>query len=156
MSELLRVRDAAEADAAAVARLCAEWGHPVSEEHVEERIHVHGAEATAGALVAERAGVIVGFISYDSICDFASAGRKCFVTALAVTGSTRRSGVGRALMAGVERRARQAGCTVLALTSGRREERDAAHRFYPALGFVDACSHQALYKKDLTWLGGCL
>jgi GNAT superfamily N-acetyltransferase len=56
------------------------------------------------------------------------AGRKLYVDDLVTAASSRSGGVGRALLAELERRARAAGCSVLDLDSG--VQRHAAHRFY--------------------------
>ena len=52
---------------------------------------------------------------------------------VAVRAIARRSGVGRALMEGAQRRAADAGCSDLLLMSG--DHRLDAHRFYSALGY---------------------
>lgn len=144
----LVVRDAASDDVATVARLWEELGHSLSQGHVADQLRVHRSRESAGALVAERDGVVIGFASYQSTSGF-EPGRICQLTSLVVTEEHRRMGVGQAILEEVERRARDAGCSLLWLMSGRRPEREAAHRFYPALGFKDACSHHAFYAKEL-------
>lgn len=54
--------------------------------------------------------------------------RKLYVDDLVTTAATRSAGVGHALLAELETRARAAGCTVLDLDSG--VHRQDAHRFY--------------------------
>ena len=54
--------------------------------------------------------------------------RKIYVDDLVTTAAARSGGVGHALLAELERRARAAGCTALDLDSG--VQRHAAHRFY--------------------------
>ena len=56
------------------------------------------------------------------------AGRKLYVDDLVTTSTRRSTGVGRALLAELEARARAAGCTLLDLDSG--VQRFDAHRFY--------------------------
>ena len=56
------------------------------------------------------------------------AGRKLYVDDLVTASSERSSGVGKALLDELERRARAAGCSVLDLDSG--VQRHDAHRFY--------------------------
>jgi GNAT superfamily N-acetyltransferase len=56
------------------------------------------------------------------------AGRKLYVDDLVTTSARRNTGVGRALLAELERRAVDAGCSVLELDSG--VQRHDAHRFY--------------------------
>lgn len=55
-------------------------------------------------------------------------GRKLYVDDLVTTSTRRSAGVGRALLAELEARAREAGCAVLDLDSG--VQRFEAHRFY--------------------------
>lgn len=71
------------------------------------------------------------------------------VTSLSVTAPARRRGVARTLVNEAERRAIDLGASVIEVGSGRRPERAAAHRFYPALGFEDANDVAARYWK---WL----
>jgi GNAT superfamily N-acetyltransferase len=54
--------------------------------------------------------------------------RKLYVDDLVTTAAARSTGVGRALLAALESRARAAGCSVIDLDSG--VQRYAAHRFY--------------------------
>lgn len=56
------------------------------------------------------------------------AGRKLYVDDLVTASAARSSGVGRALLGELERRARAAGCSLLDLDSG--VQRHDAHRFY--------------------------
>jgi len=58
---------------------------------------------------------------------------RAYVENVAVAVGLRRHGVGRALMAEVERVARDAGCYKVTLMSA--DHRDDAHRFYEALGY---------------------
>jgi GNAT superfamily N-acetyltransferase len=58
----------------------------------------------------------------------AAFGRKLYVDDLVTASAARSTGVGRTLLAHLEQRARDAGCTVLDLDSG--VQRHDAHRFY--------------------------
>ena len=58
----------------------------------------------------------------------AHVGRKLYVDDLVTASAARSTGVGRALLGELERRARAAGCSVLDLDSG--VQRHDAHRFY--------------------------
>ena len=61
-----------------------------------------------------------------------AGGVVAYVTALVTASHARGRGVGRALLASVERWARAAGCTRLTVTSAER--RSDAHAFYEACG----------------------
>jgi ribosomal protein S18 acetylase RimI-like enzyme len=55
--------------------------------------------------------------------------------ALVVAKRDRRSGAGSALVEAVERFARERRCRFVEVTCGERPDREAAHRFYEALGY---------------------
>ena len=62
---------------------------------------------------------------------------RAYVENVAVATDHRRNGVGRAIMAEVERLARDAGCYKVTLMSANH--RDGAHRFYEEIGY-DRCA----------------
>ena len=97
-------------DAAALCSVYAE-GHP------------HGYRFLA-AFDAERCLGVAGY----RVLATAATVRKLYVDDLVTAASGRSAGVGHALLAELERRARDAGCTVLDLDSG--VQRHHAHRFY--------------------------
>jgi GNAT superfamily N-acetyltransferase len=67
--------------------------------------------------------------------------------ALSVDARHRRAGVGRRLIAAVERWATAHGCADVEVTSLR--SRDAAHSFYAALGYEDRCAASARFTRVL-------
>ena len=58
-------------------------------------------------------------------------------------------GVATALLAAAEQRAREWGCDLLEVSSGRRPERDPAHALYRAAGFADTGERSMRYWKRL-------
>ena len=58
------------------------------------------------------------------------------ILAFVVKQDQRKNGIGKALMAAVEQWAREQGLSALLLTSGIREERLSAYRFYQNMGFA--------------------
>ena len=73
------------------------------------------------------------------------AARRAQVESVRVASALRGKGIGAALMADAEARARAAGCSLIQLTTNRT--RTDAHRFYERLGFTP--SHIG-YKRELT------
>lgn len=71
------------------------------------------------------------------------------ITVLSVAPSAARRGIGRQLVEFVEDVGRQRGLGLLEVSSGRRPERDDAHRFYPAVGFHDTSDEAVRYWKPL-------
>ena len=130
----------------AIGGLLDELGYPLDADVIGRRWR----SATTGGhmvLVAVIDGRIAGVVSAAAIPLLAEADILVRITALSVTSTLRGRGVGRALVAAVERRARSVGAAVVEVGSGRRPERAAAHRFYPALGYSDANRDAAMYWK---------
>jgi GNAT superfamily N-acetyltransferase len=94
-------------------------------------------DETRPQVIVAEADAVVGFAALSIWRAFAERAWVCRLSAITVDCSARRSGIGRALMENVEARARRAGCELMELSTGRRPERQAAHKFYQSLGIVD-------------------
>lgn len=82
------------------------------------------------------AGVIAGMFELTVLKGLSYVGRpRAQVESVHVMPNWQRKGVGQAMMAFAETRARELGCVVMQLTSNR--ERTGAHAFYAALGYDD-------------------
>jgi GNAT superfamily N-acetyltransferase len=136
------IRDARLEDAHLIAGLLGELGYPAVPSAVRERLAGLGREDRV--LLCEH-----GFVSLHRVPLLAEGGCCAQITALVVSESRRGAGVGRALVEAAEATARAWGCALLEVSSGRRGERAAAHRFYPALGFEDSHKHSVRYWKRL-------
>jgi GNAT superfamily N-acetyltransferase len=131
------VREAEAGDAAALAPLFAQLGYPDEPARIGVRVGMVSREPGSTVLVAEEHGALVGFVSASVIPLVHEDGRWCRISALVVSSGRRRGGVGRALVEAVEGFARSRGCRYSEVTSGERPERNAAHRFYEALGYEE-------------------
>lgn len=128
------VREARRADRGRMASLLAELGYRADAETLERRLDQVEREPAVRVLVAERDGEIAGLASLHvlHLIERPPLGR---LSAIVVTESARRGGIGAALIERVEREARAMGCDRLEVTSG--EWRDDAHAFYRELGFEE-------------------
>jgi GNAT superfamily N-acetyltransferase len=133
----VRIREARADDTTALVPLFAELGYPDLPARVGARVEAVRAEPASTVLVAEEDGALVGFVSASVIPLAHEDGGWCRISALVVSSDRRRAGVGRTLVEAVERFARSHGCRYSEVTSGERPERDAAHRFYGALGYEE-------------------
>ncbi|MBK7860377.1 MAG: GNAT family N-acetyltransferase [Archangiaceae bacterium] len=124
-------READDRDAAALAHLFEQLGHPCSEEQVRARLGFGPPDRRV--LVAELDDAVVGLAVLELIHPLHRGAPEAVLTALVTDANTRHRGVARALLAEVSRRARQAGAATLYLRCHRR--RDDAHAFYRAQGF---------------------
>ena len=141
------IRIAGPRDAAAIAVLLTELGYPHDREQGSARRLAWAAEAGGEVLVADVNGRTAGFAAVHRIPYFERAGAFARVVALSVDAGHRRAGVGRRLMAAVESWAEAHGCVDVEVTSLR--SREAAHRFYAALGYEDRCAESGRLKRAL-------
>lgn len=142
------IRRAEVEDATGVAALLEELGYPVSEEGARERLKSLADSDDDTVLVAEDAE-IVGLVSLHRVPRLAEGGSFCRITDLVVAETQRGTGVGRRLLAAAEDVARDWGCDLLEVSSGRRAEREPAHHFYRTCGFEDTSDRSVRYWKRL-------
>jgi len=107
-------------------------GYPVSAEVLWARIE-RMSSSTHHTFVAEIEGSIAGFVGFSALQIYESDVPTCWIMALSVATGFRRRGIGRMLLAEVERWCRAQGIPDIRLHSG--EDRGEAHAFYQACGF---------------------
>lgn len=140
-----QVRRANVADAAAVARLAVEWGHPSTTTTTKACLERLTASSEHVALVVEVDGTVVGWATGEVRFLIGSEPR-VEITGLVVTSTLRRSGIGRLLVERLEAWAQEKGCRELFLRSNIM--RPEAHPFYESLGY-ERTKTQHAYKKVL-------
>ncbi len=128
-------RDAEPSDADWIASLLSDEGYPAGASDVIRRMERFGA---MGSLVriAERDGERLGFIAVHLIPRFEHDDQLARVIAMVVDPAVRSRGVGRALLAEVDRVALDAGCAFVEVTAGHH--RADARRLFEAAGFDTA------------------
>lgn len=104
------------------------------------------AEGNNHLIVGEDMGRVIATYQITYITGLSlKATRRAQVESVRVAADLRGRGIGAALMRDAETRAREAGCSLIQLTTNR--SRQDAHRFYERLGFTP--SHIG-YKRDLS------
>jgi GNAT superfamily N-acetyltransferase len=142
MSGTLGIRRMAETDAKVVATLAGELGYPNETEAIRARIRAIG-ELDLLLVAVDASDKAVGFIQAHRLC-IIEVGFRVEILGLVVSSSARRSGIGRRLIAEVERWARNIGAEAVSVRSNTK--RTEAHIFYPALGYTNIKT-QAVYEK---------
>jgi GNAT superfamily N-acetyltransferase len=138
----MQIRPALPEDASVIAELLGALGYPATADQVRRRLSALGDSDCV--LLTDG-----GLIALHRIPRLAEGDTLARITALVVTPERRGKGVGQALLRAGEEVARRWGSHLLEVSSGRRPERDAAHRFYPAEGFADADTQSVRYWKRL-------
>jgi RimJ/RimL family protein N-acetyltransferase len=141
------IRPAAARDADRIAALLTQLGYPDDRDDAAARLLAWTAEPAGEVLVSEAGGEVAGFAAVHRIPYFERPGAFARVVALSVDAAHRRAGVGRGLMAAVEAWGAAHGCVDVEVTSLR--SRDAAHRFYTALGYEDRCAESGRFRRAL-------
>jgi len=113
-----------------MAALLADLG--TAPEDLDDRLEAIGSD---DVLVADLGGRAVGMAVLHVMPLLERPTATAVLTALVVAADARGKGVGAALVAEAERRARAAGCWRLLVLSGR--DRTDAHAFYRRLGFEE-------------------
>ena len=143
-SEDFQIRRMVGADAVAVVELATELGYPSEAETIRARIEKIGdSDLLLVAVTAEDKPI--AFVQAHRVC-IIEAGFRVEILGLVVSAKTRRSGIGKSLIAEVERWAASIDAQAVVVRSNT--QRTESHIFYPALGY-EQIKTQAVYEKRL-------
>jgi GNAT superfamily N-acetyltransferase len=126
------LREALPGDAARIAELFTDEGYPVTPTAVEARLARFADEASR-VIVADADGTVIGFVALHVMPRFEHDDVVVRVLALVVDAGARERGVGRRLLAEVERLAADSGAAFVEVTAGHHRL-DARH-LYESVGF---------------------
>ncbi len=147
---MIRFREATRGDVPAVIALLADDAFGAARETASMESYLGAydrmrAEASNHLIVGEEAGRIVATYQITFITGLSHrATRRAQIESVRVAADLRGKGIGHALMADAEARARTAGCRMMQLTT--HASRNRARDFYDALGFTP--SHVG-FKREL-------
>jgi len=134
MASVASLRHAEPQDAPALSELLGELGYPAAPEEIPARLGALEEHWGAIAFVAETEGRVVGVITCHVFPAIHSTPPVAWLTALVVSSAVRGRGIGRQLVARVERWAAERGAAKISLTSGLH--RKEAHKFYESIGYA--------------------
>jgi GNAT superfamily N-acetyltransferase len=141
------IRRAVIQDAARLAELSGALGYPAAPEAIGTRLERLLQRAGDVVFVAEvSAGRVVGWL-HGAEPELLESGRRCEILGLVVAAEHRGQGVGRLLVAAVERWAGARGLELVAVRSNVK--RSESHPFYERLGYVRVKTQHA-YRKRLS------
>jgi len=141
----ITIREATVEDAEGIAPLISELGYTITIEDLKSQIQKYLLDGDS-VLVAIDVEEIIGFLSLHFIPFMHAVGGLCRITAMSISSSHRRKGIGRSLLNEAESVASNLGGKRLEVTSGDHREED-AHIFYQSCGFRLS---DRRFLKDLT------
>jgi len=141
----IATRDAVTADAPALSLLAEQLGYTVSPERAAERVARLAAPDRRVIVATDGAGRVVGWTTVR-VTEHLHSDPHVEISGFVVEKDARGMGVGRALMAEVERWTREQGLSTVRLHAN--VTRTGAHAFYRALGFVTT-KEQLAFRKEL-------
>lgn len=133
---MLRIREVDAEDSRAVQYLLSQLGYIFTVEEVQGRLNLLAGSGTDPVLLAVQDGAAVGLIALHFATMLQVREPVARVTALVVQDEVRGAGVGKLLIDAGDTLARQAGCSILELTTA--VARGDAHAFYRKLGFTNS------------------
>lgn len=147
---MIDVRIALAADIFEILPLLAQLGYPTNERDLKRRfdefLHLDGY----GVLVASQANKIVGVIAWSKSKLFVVDKARFHIEGLIVDEEYRGKGIGQKLVIAMEEFLRNAGPSIIDLTSGLRRAKDGTHEFYKRLGYNNEGLMAKIYlRKDL-------
>jgi ribosomal protein S18 acetylase RimI-like enzyme len=128
------IRDAKLSDAPALAALMCELGYETTSAEMSQRLKSILSDPRYGTFVAEIDNEIRGMIGTLTHASHEHDDPSGKIIALVVSRKQRQRGVGRALIAATERDFARRNVSRVTLTT--RFEREGAHQFYEALGYL--------------------
>ncbi|MFC4777352.1 GNAT family N-acetyltransferase [Paenibacillus sp. GCM10023252] len=132
---MIHIRDYISTDLSAIAVLMGELGYPTSEHDMDKRMAIINSDPSYFTFVAEHEGIVAGMIGVRLLSNYEIDGPVTQISALVVHSEYKGRGIGRSLMGFVNSWSAEKGSSVLYLTSGMKEERKAAHKFYKGMGY---------------------
>jgi GNAT superfamily N-acetyltransferase len=142
---MLHIRPAHATDAADIARLTTELGYPTAADEMKARLDTLLPRDSQYIAVAELSSEIVGWVAVEHRM-LLESGDRAEIVGLVVSSSSRRAGVGSALVREAEDWVLQRGLRAIGVRSN--VARIEAHPFYEGLGYVRAKTQHA-YRKEL-------
>jgi ribosomal protein S18 acetylase RimI-like enzyme len=130
----LAIRAAEMNDAAALAQLMCELGYETSAAEMRQRLESILSDARCRTFIGEIDNQICGMVGTLTHVSHEHNDPSGKIIALLVSKELRRSGIGRALVAAAEKDFANRGVRRVSLTT--RFEREEAHQFYTAVGYL--------------------
>lgn len=143
---MVTIREFLPGDIEALTALMADLGYPTTADVLLKRMTRIEADPLCCTLVAEYDGKVVGMAGVREYMSYTSDAPTAQIAALVTKEEYRGLGIGGELVKQAEFWARRRGAQRVVVASGRRPERERAHRFYE---YQEYQPRHFLFSKDL-------
>ena len=135
IKEPVSIRTFQNEDIPALTELTNQLGYETSIEQMTVRMERILSLDTYWTFVAVVNGQVAGYIGLNKNYFWEQDGCFIRIQALVISKEYRRMGIGEKLIDAAERKAKEVDAKLIILNSGNKPEREAAHQFYPQMGF---------------------
>ena len=146
MEQDIITRNFVETDMPQIAALACELGYPTTEEEMSSRMKNILQNEDYKTVVIAKGHTILGFIGMFKCFYWERNGCYIRIQSLVVSKDAKRLGIGKMLIQAAEKWGHETGALTLSLNCGHKAAREAAHQFYPQMGFLHSA---AGYTKEL-------
>lgn len=129
------IRDARPDDVSQLSGLINQLGYPCTPEEAENRFNDIRQNQDYRTLVITDGDLVVGLAGLAKCLWYEKNGTYVRILAFVVNEQYRGRGLGKQLIKAAENWATELGCNAIVLSSGNRDERIEAHRFYKSQGY---------------------
>lgn len=130
------IREATAADLPAMAALMTQLGYPTTVPEMSARVKAMAHNTDYCCLLAVEAAAVTGMIGFCKCYAWEISDCYIRIQVLVTDAGKRTQGTGAALVDACSEWGRSRGAAYLSLNCGNKEGREAAHRFYPRIGFA--------------------
>ncbi len=133
--EKVFIREFQNDDIVSLTELTNQLGYETSIEQMTVRMERILSLDTYWTFVAVVNGQVAGYIGLNKNYFWEQDGCFIRIQVLVISKEYRRMGIGEKLIDAAERKAKEVDAKLIILNSGNKPEREAAHQFYPQMGF---------------------
>ncbi|MDQ0481812.1 GNAT family N-acetyltransferase [Guptibacillus hwajinpoensis] len=131
----MKIREAVAGDEEEMGLLLTDMGYPATALQLKDRLEPIMNNSSYLTLVTEENGSLVSMLGMHFERSYVSDIVVARIITMVTASDYRQRGIGRNMLNEAEKRAVEAGATLVVLNSGNRDERKAAHKFYEGCGF---------------------
>ncbi|MEO5582596.1 MAG: GNAT family N-acetyltransferase [Saprospiraceae bacterium] len=147
LNDEIRIRDALTEDIHVLTDLINQLGYKTTLQEMATRFEQINYHPDYKTLIAESSGRLEGMLGMTKSISYEVNETVVRILVLVVDQNLRKKGIASLLISHAEAWARENGAPALLLNCGNREERKAAHLFYPKIGFELKSSG---YRKNIS------